>query len=65
MSDEAAAIAESVVAESVGSPADVVGDIPRVSSPDVEADTNVDFEDDGFKPITSQEALDNLLKSRL
>lgn len=65
MSDEAAAIAESVVAESAGSPADVVGDIPRVSSPDVEADADLDIEDGGFKPITSQEALDNLLKSRL
>lgn len=69
MSDEAeaAAIAESVVAESVGSSVDTV-DVPRVatSSPD-SSDAEVDFDsgDSGFKPITSQEALDNLLKSRL
>lgn len=66
-SAEAAALAESVVAESVGSPVGAV-DVPRVAasstdSPDTDVDT--DSGDGGFKPISSQEALDNLLKSRL
>lgn len=64
MSDEAAAVAESVVAESVGSPVDSVGDIPRVSPAESET-SDIELDDGGFKPITSQEALDNLLKSRL
>ena len=69
MSDEAeaAAIAESVIAESVGSTVDT-GDVPRAPSlPSDASDTSVDSDsgDDGFRPINSQEALDNLLKSRL
>lgn len=39
-------------------------EIPRVSAPEPSSDINYD-DDGGFKPITSQEALDNLLKSRL
>lgn len=65
--DEAVAIAESVVAESVGSPVDAV-DVPRVATSSTDStDTDVDTDsgDGGFKPISSQEALDNLLKSRL
>jgi hypothetical protein len=63
MSDEtAAAIAESVMAESVGSPADAADD-RSVSAPEAEPDAVAD--DGGFKPIDSQEALDNLLKGRL
>lgn len=61
MSEEAAAIAESVIADDAGQSVDVA-EVPRVSAP--ESDSQ-DFDDDGFKPITSQEALDNLLKSRL
>lgn len=43
-------------------------EVPRVSAPESSSDISVDVDDDGdagFKPITSQEALDNLLKSRL
>lgn len=63
MSDEATAIAESVIAEDspLGASVDAA-EVPRVSAPD--SDASVD-DDGGFRPITSQEALDNLLKSRL
>jgi hypothetical protein len=62
MSDvDAAAIAESALADTAGSPAEVA-EVPRVSAPDSEVEVD---DDGGFKPINSQEALDNLLKSRL
>lgn len=67
MSDEtvseptAANLADAVMAESVGGE---VAEVPRVSAPESSSDIDLD-DDGGFKPITSQEALDNLLKSRL
>lgn len=69
MSDEAAAIAESVIAETSGtSGADTVVEnpaIPRVGGEDTADSVDDDDYGSDFKPITSQEALDNLLKSRL
>ena len=67
MSDEtvseptAVAVAESVIAESVGGEVAGVSGVPATEST---SEASVDDEG-GFKPITSQEALDSLLKSRL